>query len=55
MYHTTASCSERKAFIASVQVEGQGITVETDTGAAASIITECVYLEYFQHLQLARV
>ena len=52
MYHTTASRSERKPFTASVQVEGQDITMEIDTGSAVSIITERVYLEYFQHLQL---
>ena len=52
MYHTTASRSERKPFTASIQVEGQDITMEIDTGSAVSIITERVYLEYFQHLQL---
>ena len=52
MYHTIASLSERKPFVVTVQVEGQDLTMEIDTGSAVSIITERVYLNYFQHLQL---
>ena len=37
MYHATASCSERKPFTASVQVEGQDISMEIDIGSAVSI------------------
>ena len=51
LYHVSDS-KNKKPISLKIYLEGRPVTMELDTGSAASVMSEGVYLEYLRHIPL---